>query len=208
MGGGGSNNAQKQADANEAERQRKIKESETSINAIFDSPDRQAQYDKLGSDTSQFFQNDLDKQNTIAARNLKFALGRSGNAGGSLQIGEGKQLGEDYLKGTIEATRRGNAASAGLRSSDEQTRQALIAAAMGGLDATTASQQASSALRSNAESANADATSNSFANMFGDLSQVYNTSLDSKAARQSTKYGFGPLYQPLYGAAPTPQGGY
>jgi hypothetical protein len=207
MGGGGSSSAQRQADQNEAERQRQIKQSEASINAIFDSPDRQAQYTKLGSDTSQFFQNDLDKQQTIAARNLKFSLGRSGNAGGSLQIGQGKQLGEDYLRGTVEATRRGNAAAAGLRGSDESTRQALIAAAMGGLDATTASQQASSALRANAEGASADATGNAFANMFGDLSQVYNNSLDAKQARLGSKYGYGALYQPLYGVGTQPQGG-
>lgn len=197
--GGGSNNAQKQADQNERDRQAQIKASTGAINNIFDSPDRQAQYDQLGSDTTKFYQNDLDRQNAIAQRKEKFALARSGNTGGSLQADQGATMGQDYLRGVVEASRRGQSAEAGLKGQDETSRMNLIAMAQAGLDTTTAGSQASSALRGNLQSGMANSTANSLGDLFGDFSNSYQKSEDRKAQQQGFLYGYGRGYQPLYG---------
>ena len=198
MGGGGGN-AQKQADANEAERQRKIAESTGAVNKIFEDPSRQAQYDKLGSDTEKYYTEGVDKQNTEAQRQLTFALARSGLTGGSEQADKGKVLGQDYLKGILDAARRGKSAAAGLRSSDEQSRQQLIAMAMSGLDTTTASSESASALRANVQGAQADMGANALGDLFGDLQNTYQTSKEAKASRAGQKYGYTSLYSPMFG---------
>jgi len=211
MGGGGNNDAQKQAEQNERERQAQIAQSTAKINALFADPKRQQQYDKLASDTTAFYTQDLDRQNEIAARKLKFALARSGNAGGSLQADEGKVLGQDYEKGLIAATQRGQQAAASLQGQDEQSKQSLIAMAQAGLDTTTAGSEAASALRSNLQAGQSSATAQGLGDLFSDLSNTYQNSLDAKNARQGQLYGWGSLFQPLYGAPqqqPSGFGGY
>lgn len=200
MGGGGSGKAQKEADAAERERQRQIKESTSQIQAIFDSPERQAQYDKLAADTTQFYTQDLDRQNVKAQRNLKFSLARSGLAGGSEQAYEGKQLGEDYQRGIVQASQRGQQAASSLQGQDASTEQSLIAMAQAGLDTTTASREAASSLRANVEGAQANSTAQGLGDIFSDVNSTYQSSLDAKNARAGQKWGYGSLYSsPLYG---------
>jgi hypothetical protein len=139
MGGGG-NDAAKEANRAEAQRQANIKRSTAQINDIFNDPSRTGQYDKLASDTTAFYRNDLDKQQADATRNTKFALARSGQIGGSVQADQNTKLGEDYLQGVIKASRLGAQAGANLRASDETSRANLISMAQNGLDATTASR--------------------------------------------------------------------
>src|SRR6185436_12160507 len=111
--GSSSNSAQKQADKNEKERQAQIAQSTTAINSAF--ADRAPSYDKLAADTTTFYTNDLNKQKQLADRRNKFALASSGQIGGSLQADTTRHTGEDYLKGVVEAQRRGSSAGANLR---------------------------------------------------------------------------------------------
>ena len=197
--GGSSNSAQKQADQNERERQAQIAATTGKINSVFDAPSRQAEYGKLAADTTQFYQSDLDKQKLNNDRALKFALARSGNTGGSVQVDKGRTLGEDYLKGVVEASRKGQAAGANLRQTDESSRMNLLAMAQTGLDATTAGSQAASAIRGNLQAGQADATANSLGDMFTNISDVYAKSEAAKKDRSGYKYGFGSPYTPMYG---------
>jgi hypothetical protein len=206
MGSSGGNNAQRQAEQNEAERQRQIAAATGQINSIFDSPDRQAQYEKLGADTTKYYTDQLNDQKEKADRQLKFSLARGGQVGGSLQVDQTKTLGDDYLKGVIEASRRGQSAAADLRSADEQTRMNLIAAAQAGADATTSGSQAASAMRANLESSQAGSTANALGDFFGDFSDIYRKSQDNKALRDQYKNGLS-LYSPMYGAG-SGYGGY
>lgn len=210
MCGGGSNDAQKQADANERERQQQISASTARINQIFSDPARQAQYDKLASDTAAFYQTDIDRQNAEATRKAKFALARSGNIGGSVQADRARDLGQDYDKAVIQAQQRGQQAKASLMGEDESTKQSLIAMAQAGLDTTTAGSQAASALRSNLQAGQANATAQGLGDLFGDVNQAYNASLDAKNARQGQIYGYGSLFSPMFGPGATQQqpGGY
>lgn len=208
MGGGGGNSAQKQAEQQEAERQRQITQSTAAINKLFDAPSRTAQYDQIAADTTKYYTSDLDRQNAEAQRKLKFSLARSGNAGGSLQFDQGAQLGKDYERGLLEATRRGQQAAASLRGQDEATRQNLVAMAQAGLDTTTASSEAASALRSNLQAGQADATANALGDLFSDVNQIYGTSQDAAAARRGMLFGYGSLFSPLFGVGAQPQVGY
>ncbi|MGE7136036.1 hypothetical protein ACQKIE_00185 [Luteibacter sp. NPDC031894] len=198
MGGGG-NDAAKEANRAEAQRQKNIAQSTAQINTIFNDPGRTAQYDKLAGDTTAFYRTDLDKQQADATRGLKFALARSGQIGGSVQADKNTQLGEDYLKGVIKASRLGQQAGANLRAQDETSRANLIAMAQNGLDATTATQNAATALRSNLESGMSTATANTFGDAFGDFANIYKQSQDAAALRSGQKYAYNTLYQPGFG---------
>ena len=192
--GGSNNSAQDQANQQEAQRQAQITASTAKINSIFDDPSRQAQYDKLGADTTAYYTSDLDRQNAIAQRQLKFSLARGGQTGGSLQADEGKQLGQDYEKGVTKASQYGQQAASSLQGQDESTRQSLIAMAQAGLDTTTAGSEAASALRSNLQSGQAGSTAQGLGDVFGDVSQVYNASQDAKNARAGSLYGYGSIF--------------
>jgi hypothetical protein len=122
-------------------------------------------------------------------------------------------LGQDYLKGVAQASQKGQQAAANLQGEDEATRQSLIAMAQAGLDTTTAGTEASSALRSNLQAGQAGATAQGLGDIFQDVSSVYNTSQDAKAARQGMLYGYGSIFgnsqfapsqqqQPSYGTYP------
>ncbi len=202
MGGGGNNSAQREAEAAERERQQRIAQSTSAINAIYDAPGRQAQYDQLAADTTQFYRNDLDQQKEDNDRKLKFALARSGQTGGSLQVDQTAKLGKDYLKGVVEATRRGQAAGAELRGLDEQSRLNLIAMAQTGLDATTASQRAAMSLKGNLESGRATSTASGLGDMFGNFGDIYQRSQQQAEYRRGLRdYSPGSAYyKPLYGA--------
>lgn len=197
--GGGSNKASKQAQKAEDQRQQNIATSTGQINDIFNDPARTGQYDKLATDTTAFYRNDLDKQQADATRNTKFALARSGLTGGSVQADQNTKLGEDYLQGVVKASRLGQQAGANLRASDETSRSNLIAMAQNGLDATTASSNAATALRSNLESGQAGATATSIGDAFGDFANVYKQSQDAAALRNGQKYAYNTLYQPGFG---------
>lgn len=197
--GGGSQKAAKQANAAEQQRQANIASSTAKVNDIFNDPARTGQYDQLASDTTKFYRDDLDKQQADATRNTKFALARSGQIGGSVQADQNQKLGEDYLQGVIKASRLGQQAGANLRASDETSRANLIAMAQNGLDATTASSNAASALRSNLESGQAGATVNQLGDSFSDFANVYKQSQDAAALRNGQKYAYNTLYQPGFG---------
>lgn len=192
--GSSSDKASKQAAANEAQTKAQISQADAGINAAYDNPSRQAEYDKLATDTTKFYTNDINSQEAIAERKLKFALARSGQTGGSQQVAEGAQLGRDYDKAIIGAQQKGNAARSNLKNADESSRMNLLAMAQSGLDAGTATSQATSSLQNNLLSGESTATADSLANAFGDLGSVFQNSEDQKAARQGAIYGYGSLF--------------
>lgn len=197
---GGSNSAARQAQANENARNRSIASSTRQINSIFDNPKRTGQYDQLAKDTTTYYTHQLDDQKALNDRRLRFAMARNGQVGGSVQADLGARAGKDYLSGVLDAQRRGLGAGASLRSQDEQSRANLIAAAQGGLDATSAASQAAGALRSNLQAGQAGSTANALGDVFGDFSTIYQKSQDAKALRDGYNAGLGGWYQPGFGA--------
>ena len=197
--GGGSNDASKQAQQQADEQKAQIAQSQAAINALFNDPKRTAQYDKLGTDTTNYYTGEVNRQNQSAQRNLKFALARSGLSGGSQQAFDGQELGKDYQKGLLQASQQGQNAANSLRAADEQSRTQLIGLAQSGLDATQASSQGALSLQNNLLAGQGQANVNQLGDLFGNLGSIYSNSQQQQADRKGFLYGYGTGYQPWFG---------
>ena len=194
MSGGSSNSAQRAAEAAERERQAQIRGSVGRINEAFDNPNRQREIgDYLGA-TRQFYMNDLNRQKGETDRNLKFAMARSGQTGGKVAIDSAARVGQDYNRGVIESDRRAQSAAADLRSQDEGSRLGLIQMAQSGLDATTGSSRALSALQNNLQAGRSTATAQGLGDAFGTFANLFKRSQEEAAARRGEKYVYGTQY--------------
>ena len=194
MSGGSSNSAQRAAEAAEAQRQAQIRGSVSRINAAFDDPSRQREIgDYLGA-TRQFYMNDLNRQKGETDRNLKFAMARSGQTGGKVAIDNAARVGQDYNRGVIESDRRAQSAAADLRSQDESSRLGLIQMAQSGLDATTGSSRALSALQNNLQAGRSTSTAQGLGDAFGTFANLFKRSQEAAAARRGEKYVYGTQY--------------
>lgn len=196
MGGGGSNSAQREAQRAEDQRQAKIASTQKNIERLYADPKREADIQAFTDATRQFYRQDADRQQGDAARNLRFAVARSGQTGGQLQADLGGRLYETYQRGLLEADRRAQAAAADLRSADQQSKQNLFALASSGLDSTTAAQNASQALRSNLSGANATAREGGIGDLFGSFADVYKSSIEQDASKRAQKDVYNTLYAP------------
>lgn len=182
------------AASEERSRQAGIVEATGRINALFDDPKRTAQYGQLAKDTTDFLVGDLDRQKVVADRNTRFAMARSGQTGGSVAVDANRDLGENYLRGVVEATRRGNAAAADLRGADEQSRANLLALAQSGVDATTAGARADGLLASNLAASRGSALANGMSGFYADFADLWRKSQDAAAMRKGQKYGYDTIY--------------
>lgn len=197
--GGGSDKAAREAEQQEKERQARIAATTAQINSIFGDPNRTAQYDRLAADTTAFLTDDLNRQKADNDRNMTFAMARSGQHGGSVSADASQNLGESYMRGLVEAQRRGNAAGADLRMQDEQARSNLLAMAQSGLDATTAASQSANMLRNNLASAQAGSTAQGITGFFDSFADVYKRSRDDAATRRGELWAYNTIYQPGFG---------
>lgn len=199
MGMSSSNNAQREAEAAERQRQANIASTTNQINALFDSPQRQAQYQEFGGALRDLFMQDLNRQKGTADRDLLFAMARSGLTGGSRAVDAGKLLGEEYGRGLLESERRAQSGIADLMGRDEGARQNLIGLAQTGLNSTAAAQQAAASLRAGLEGARANAQVQGLGDIFGSISDIGRRSWESKQSRSADRmYAnlFPSLFQP------------
>lgn len=199
MSGGGDNGAAKEARRQEEARQRGITQSTRRINQVFDDPARAAQIDDFYNATRQYYTDDLGRQKKVTDRNVKFAMARNGQTGGSVAVDTNRRVGEDFLRGTIEADRRAQGAAADLRAQDEQARLNLIAMAQSGLDATTGAARSATALQNNLQAGRASATAQGLGDVFGQFASLYQRSQEEAAQRRAQQYLYNALYQPGFG---------
>lgn len=199
-----SNNAAKEANRQEQQRQAAITQSVGAINNVFNDPAREGQINDFYDATRQFYTDDLNRQKANTDRNLKFAMARNGQTGGSVAVDASRRVGEDYTKGVLDVDRRAQGAAADLRTQDEQTRLNLIAMAQSGLDATNGASQGVAALRNNLASAQANATAQGLGDAFSQFADLYRKSQESAEARRTQQFlsQFG-YYMPGFG-----QGGF
>lgn len=200
MGGGGGN-AQRDAERAEAERQARIAETQRRVNFVFSNPQRERDIaDFLGA-TRQYYRTDADRQQGDAARQLRFAMARSGTAGGQYDVDTNRRLAETYQRGILEADRRAQSAAASLRLADEDAKNRLFSMAQGGLDMTTATQQAAQAMRNNLEMSRADARETGLGNLFSGFGDIYQNSVKQAEDRRAQRDVYNTLYQPkTYGS--------
>lgn len=197
---GGNDNAQRDAQREEDRRRAEITRNTQQANAVFDSPERQSQYEDFYGATRQLGMQDLDKQKSNADRQAKFALARSGQTGGSRARDVGTQLGEDYIKGLLTVDQRALGAKSDLMAADNDARQNVLSMVMSGMDLTTANSNAASALRSNLNAGEATRMAGGLGDLFGGVSQIAQKSDEERIRRQAERNYGQSSYQPFWAA--------
>ncbi|TPG08322.1 hypothetical protein EAH88_11875 [Rhodanobacter glycinis] len=171
----GGNSAAKAANDAEAQRQSAIAGTQSRVNQVFNDPQRQADINDFVGATRSYYQQDLDRQKGNADRGLKFALAKSGLTGGSTQVDQQQQLGQDYGRGLLQVEQKAQGAGASLSAADQDARSRLISLATSGLDATTAAQQAGAAMRSNLQAGQSEAQLGNLGDSFGQVNSFLTT---------------------------------
>lgn len=199
MGSSSNNSAQRAADAAEKQRQAAIVATTGRVNALFDDPKRAQQRADYGAALRDFYVSDANRQKAIADRDLKFALARSGQTGGSLAVDQNQTLGEEYQRGILDADRKVQGGVADLMGRDEQSRLNLLGLAQSGLNTTAAATQAASALRTNLEGANAAARVQGLGDIFESVGQAkkYSEARDEQR-RTDEIYARQGMFTPFY----------
>ena len=184
MGAPSGSGAAKRAEKAEKERQEGIKRAVARINAIFDSPDRQSQFGRFGDALRAFFGEQLERQRSIADRNLRFGMARAGQTGGSLAADAGRTLADEQQRAVLDAERRTQGSVNELRQADQTARQGLFQLAQQGLDATQAARQSGEAMRLNLAQATADSRAQGLGDLFGATSDIYKRQQEAAMRRQ------------------------
>lgn len=213
MGGGGG------GDGGYSERQAQIEaqkaQARSAVNRLFgvgDAPDaatnlagREAAYDRVRDSVYDVNKQRIDDDAETAGRKLKFALLRSGNAGGGLDIDQNAMLRRTYDKGVLDAGNLGDAASNQARSADEASRLDLLSRIDAGMDQTSAMQGAAAQLRASGDAAIANARGQSLGNIFNDAGLLYQAN-EIGQGRQDARNWYN---RGLYGKVPgSSSGGY
>lgn len=184
----------------EMERQERIREAQGRINQVFDNPRRAKDIADFVSATRSKLMDDLNRQNTDAARELKFSLARGGLSGGSVNVDQNRRLTDEYNRGLINVEGRAQGAGAQLEAADQDARARLIQLATSGLDATTAASQAAAGLRSNFENARSQAFGEQLGDQFATIGGFVKNRREEAARRQANRdanfnlYGGGAAY--------------
>lgn len=199
---GGGNNAANEANRQEAARQRAITGTQARVNAVFDAPQREADIGDFMAALRERSMSELDRQKADADRELRFALARSGQIGGSTQVDQNRRFSDDYARNLLKLERGVQSAGGNLRAADQESRARLIGLATQGLDATTGAAQAAASLRSNLDSARSTDLVNGVGDAFGTWTKYFEASRDAAARRRADRQAYG-----LYGGAAGGYGG-
>jgi hypothetical protein len=180
----------------EAERQRQIAKTIGEIDATYDSDARKAQIAQYGADLLNKLTGDVNERKVIADRDLKFALARSGQTGGSVAIDQNAQLGNDYQKAILDVARRSNAGMADLRGGDAQSRLQLISLAQQGLSSGSAAAQAAASMGASLDAARNASQNQQLGDLFTGVASAKKYSEEAAARRRADK-----TYASLYPGA-------
>lgn len=194
--GSSSNQAQREAQAAEDARRAQVSRTQQKIEAIYGAPSRETDIRDVEAATRDYLQSDLNRQNTTASRELKFAHARNGTTMGSVDADQNRDLAENYLRAAVEVQRRANAAGNTLRQADQSSKLALFSQAQAGLDMTTAVRQAGESMRNNVAGAKADAMQSGLGDVFSNLGGIYKRSREKKGEQSAEKYQYGTFYAP------------
>lgn len=187
MSGSPDNSASKQAQQQETQRQAVIAGTQSRVNQVFDSPRRKRDISDFVSAVRDRAMQDLNRQQADTSRELRFALARGGQIGGSVDNDQNRRLADDYNRGLINVENRALGAGSQVEAADQDARARLIQLATSGLDATTGAQQAASAMRSSIGSAQADAYGQQLGDQFGAIGSFVKQRRDESTRRQAMR---------------------
>lgn len=179
------------AEEQEAARQQRISTNVASINSAYGS--REGQYKAFADALRQKNTGDLNRQYADAGRSLKFELAGSGLTGGSVAADSGRDLGRQMAEGTVASESKVNAAEAGLRSQDENSRLQLISLAQAGGDIGNAASQTSNMLKANLQGAQSGVSA--LGDIFGSTAATYKAMGEARNLRR----GLTGSYEQIYG---------
>lgn len=185
------------AAAYEGDRQQRIDVTRGRIDAAFDDPRRQKQYEDYANAMRDYMGTELVREKRDAARNLKFALAKAGQTGGSQSVDANAQLGNEFQRGALQNERQVQGSVADLKGADELSRQSLLSLADNGLDLTSALRRSSTALSSNLGNANLNAMATGLGDVFADTAKTYKTINERVAQRRG--FGYKTNRSELYG---------
>lgn len=191
---GTGNSAANAAQAANAQQNQQIQQSVSQINNAFDSPARQAQYQTYGKNLGSYLTGQVNNQEAVNARNLKFASARSGLTGGSAAVDSNTQLQKDYTQGLLQASQQAQAGQAALQQSDINAKNQMISLAQQGnytgAIPTQVAQAQSAALGAAQNAYNA----NSLGNLFQGTGQIYQQEQTAAANRAAQQKPIGSIY--------------
>lgn len=193
--GSGNNNAQRNAERTEAERIRRIQEGSGEVNRVYDDPRREGQIGDVITAVRDDFMERLNNDKADTDRQGKFAMARSGQAGGSVQRDFGTRVGKQYQRGVLDVERRAQGVGSSLRQQDNSARQELLMMVQGGLDMSTARQQAASGMQNTLQSGRSQALTDDVGNAFGTFADLFKRSQESAAARRAELNMYNTIYQ-------------
>lgn len=194
------NKAADEAAAAEKARQAAIAATQGRVNAVFDSPARDAEIERAVAGRRDLDTRELNREKANTDRQLKFALARNGQIGGSTQIDKGTEFAEAYARGLLNVERGAQGFGAGIRGADQDARARLISLATAGLDATTGAQQAAEAMRMNLQAGQADRNASGVADAFAGFGDFLKRSREMADRRKADSVSGINYYRPsMYG---------
>lgn len=191
---GTGNSAANAANAANAQQQQQIQQSVGQITSAYDNPNRANQYAQYNQNLSNYYTGQVNNQEAVNARNLKFAMARSGLTGGSAAVDSNTQLQKDYTQGLLNASQQAQAGTSALEQSDVNAKNQLIGLAQqGNFTGAIPSQIAQSQNASLGAAANYG-NANALGNVFAGTAGIYQNEQTAAANRKAQTSPIGSLY--------------
>jgi len=191
---GTGNSAANAAQAANANQQLQIQNATTQIGQAFNNPQRQQDINNYGAKLQDFYTGQVNNQEAINARNLKFAMARSGLTGGSAAVDSNNQLQKDYTQGLLTATGAATAGKTALEQADINSKNQLTGLAQQGGYTGVLPMQTAEAMNTNLQSAQNYGNANALGNLFQSTAGIYNTEQTAAANRRAQQNPLGSIY--------------
>lgn len=191
---GTNTNAADAAQASDAARQQGIQRSVDQINTAYTSPQRQAQYDSYGKNLNDYYTKQVNDAQEVNARNLKFAIARNGQTGGSFAVDANGQLNKDYTKGLLQASQQAQAGRSALQQADINAKNQQISLAEQGAYTGANATAAGQAMGANLDAAKGYTNTNALGNLFQGSANIYQNATTAAANRRAQQLPVGSIY--------------
>lgn len=191
---GTGNSAANAANAANAAQQKSIQDSVGQITAAYSNPNRAAEYANYNKNLSNYYTGQVNNQEAINARNLKFANARSGLTGGSAAVDSNTQLQKDYTQGLLNASQAATAGTSALEQSDINAKNQLIGLAQQGNFTGAIPSQIAQEQNASLQASQNYGTANSLGNVFAGTAGIYQNEQIAAANRKAQTSPIGSLY--------------
>lgn len=191
---GTGNSAANAANAAQAQQQADIQKSVGQITSAYSNPARANEYAQYNKNLSDYYTGQVNNQEAVNARNLKFAMARSGLTGGSAAVDSNTQLQKDYTQGLLNASQQATAGTSALQQSDINAKNQLIGLAQQGNFTGTIPTQTAQAQGASLGAAQNYGQANGLANLFAGTAGIYQNEQTAAANRKAQTSPFGSLY--------------